>query len=243
MKKKIKTLIVCLALAFTLGSVYTIDNLIDTSALEETYEEYYVKTNSNIRSGPSVKYDKVGLARKGSTVLVVEQSKTGWYKIKFNDGYAYICNSLVCPINEVVVTNDNTATTTTNAVVDENSIEGQILKLVNDHRASVGAPALTMDSNLVSVAAVRASELPSAWSHTRPDGRKFSTAFQEKGIKYSYIGENLAMSFTDAQSAVDAWLNSPGHKASIEDAEFTRTGIAIYTDENGTMYAAQEFMN
>lgn len=112
---------------------------------------------------------------------------------------------------------------------------------MNTHRTNLGLTAYTLDDTLNAVAKVRATEIAASWSHTRPDGRKFSTAFSDNGVKYSYIGENLACQFTDAGQVVYSWDQSPAHKASMEDKEFTKTGIYVYTDANGTMYVAQEF--
>ena len=51
-----------------------------------------VTTNSmNVRKGPSTRYSSIGKLASGTKVEIVEvDSKTGWYKIKYKDGYAYI---------------------------------------------------------------------------------------------------------------------------------------------------------
>lgn len=52
----------------------------------------------------------------------------------------------------------------------------QVLALVNQARAEVGLPGLTLNSTLLSAAHVRASEIAVSFSHTRPDGRSCFTA-------------------------------------------------------------------
>ena len=53
-------------------------------------------TGLNVRKGPSTSYEKVGYLASGSKVEIVEiDSKTGWYKIKYNGGYAYVSNQYV----------------------------------------------------------------------------------------------------------------------------------------------------
>ena len=51
-----------------------------------------VTTNSmNVRKGPSTDYSIVGKLASGATVEIVEiDSSTGWYKIKYDEGYAYV---------------------------------------------------------------------------------------------------------------------------------------------------------
>lgn len=41
----------------------------------------------------------------------------------------------------------------------------------------------------------------------------------------SLVGENVAMGYASSVSAVEAWMNSPGHKRNILDPKFRRTGI------------------
>ncbi|MEW9077122.1 SH3 domain-containing protein [Terrisporobacter glycolicus] len=54
------------------------------------------KSGVNVRSGPSSSYEKVGYLNGGTKVEIVEiDAKTGWYKIKYNNGYAYVSNSYV----------------------------------------------------------------------------------------------------------------------------------------------------
>ena len=55
----------------------------------------------------------------------------------------------------------------------------QVVKLVNEERAKVGAGALTLDKEIEAAALVRAKEIEISFSHSRPDGRNFSTALTD----------------------------------------------------------------
>lgn len=46
----------------------------------------------NVRKGPSTAYAKVGIVRKGQKVEVVEITSNNWYKIIWNNDYAYVSN-------------------------------------------------------------------------------------------------------------------------------------------------------
>lgn len=52
--------------------------------------------NVNVRSGAGTSYDSIGVLTTGTQVHIVGQNNTtGWYKIKYNDGYGYVSNKYV----------------------------------------------------------------------------------------------------------------------------------------------------
>lgn len=107
--------------------------------------------------------------------------------------------------------------------------------MVNDIRAEAGLDPLVWDSNLETVANVRANEISKNFSHTRPNGRQWYTVNSKiQG------GENLAFGFDTAEDVVDAWMNSPTHKDNILYDEFEKVAISIY-EEDGVYYWGQEF--
>ena len=67
----------------------------------------------------------------------------------------------------------------------------QVVKLVNEERAKVGAGALTLDKEIEAAALVRAKEIEISFSHTRPDGRNFSTALTDSGITFRSLAKIL----------------------------------------------------
>jgi hypothetical protein len=54
-------------------------------------------------------------------------------------------------------------------------------------------------------------------------------------------GENIAYGYSTSSSVVDAWLNSPGHRANIENASYRSTGVGAATNASGVVYWSQEF--
>lgn len=107
--------------------------------------------------------------------------------------------------------------------------------LVNAERTSRGLAAYTWDENLEVCAQVRATEIVSSFSHTRPNGSDYYTVNSD--LMYA---ENLAKGYADASSLVAGWMASPAHAANILDGELVTCSIAVYED-NGTFYFAQEF--
>ena len=116
-----------------------------------------------------------------------------------------------------------------------------VLSLVNEERAAEGLSALTLSSGATSAAKVRAKELATLFSHTRPDGSACFTALDDAGVSYSYAGENIAAGYSSASSVMNGWMNSSGHKANILSENYTQIGIACYYD-GSTYYWVQLFI-
>lgn len=132
--------------------------------------------------------------------------------------------------------NQNSSNTSSGYV---DSYANEVLTLVNEQRSQAGLGALSWDSNLASAANVRAKEIVSSFSHTRPDGSACFTAVVNDG-SYMTLGENIAYGYTGASSVMNGWMNSEGHRANILNGSFTKLGVSCYY-ENGTYYWVQIF--
>ena len=131
--------------------------------------------------------------------------------------------------NEAIALSDSASDTGLRSIALEAN------NLVNEERVKAGLDPLTWDSNLETVANVRATEISEKFSHTRPNGRQWYTVNSKiQG------GENLAYGFNTPEDVVDAWMNSPTHRDNILYDEFEKVAISIY-EENGTYYIAQEY--
>lgn len=119
----------------------------------------------------------------------------------------------------------------------------QVVKLVNEERAKVGAGALTLDKEIEAAALARAKEIETSFSHTRPDGRNFSTALTDAGITFRSSGENIAWGQRSPEDVVKAWMNSEGHRANILNTNFTKIGVGYYQNGAGRNYWTQLFTN
>lgn len=105
----------------------------------------------------------------------------------------------------------------------------------NAQRANAGLGKLTWSDALETCAMVRAQEIVTTWSHSRPNGSDWYTV--NSSIMY---GENLAKGYSSADAAVAAWMASPTHKDNVLYSGFKTCGIAIY-EVGGTWYWAEEF--
>ena len=127
-----------------------------------------------------------------------------------------------------------------NSVTSESRNISEVVRLVNAERAKEGLAALQMDSSLNSAAQVRAKEIVTSFSHTRPNGSNCFTALSEAGIKYNGSGENIAYGQKTPAEVVNAWMNSAGHRANIMSSKFTKIGVGCH-NSNGTYYWSQFF--
>ena len=121
----------------------------------------------------------------------------------------------------------------------------RILQLVNAERESRGLPALKLHAALCDAAQLRSREIVSNFSHTRPDGTSCFTVLKQFSITgYAGAGENIAMgsgSMGSAESIMDGWMNSDGHRANILKNDFVYLGVGHYTSGN-SQYWVQLFM-
>lgn len=124
---------------------------------------------------------------------------------------------------------------------DALSYAEQVVALVNAERAKAGLNALTLDTEIASAALVRAKETEISFSHTRPDGRHFSTALSDSGISFRGAGENIAWGQRSPEEVMNGWMNSEGHRANILNPNFTKIGVGYYQNAAGRNYWTQLF--
>ena len=119
------------------------------------------------------------------------------------------------------------------------SLEYAVLEQINAYRAEAGVAALSMDTSLCKVASVRAFEISALWSHTRPDGRDYSTVLSDYGYGCGTTAENLTYMSGDGDAAamVARWMRSESSKSSLLSESFTTAGIGIYAS-GGVTYLA-----
>ena len=117
----------------------------------------------------------------------------------------------------------------------QTDLEAQALAKVNEIRMANGLSAVQYSASLETTSVVRANEITTKFSHTRPDGSDWYTVNAD--LQY---GENLAEGYNTADDVVNAWMASPTHKANILKPDFNTCAIST-TTQNGRTYWAQEF--
>lgn len=126
-------------------------------------------------------------------------------------------------------TENNTGNSSgTQASSNMNSDEKEVFNLINQQRTNNGLSALKVDSEVQRVARIKAEDMVTNnyFSHTSPTyGSPFDMLKSFK-ISYRTAGENIAANSSNS-GAVNAWMNSSGHKANILNSSFNYTGIGV----------------
>ena len=117
----------------------------------------------------------------------------------------------------------------------------QVAVLVNRERQAEGLPLLRYSDVLSEAANKRAKEIQTYFSHTRPNGTSCFTAVTEIGIRYRYIGENIAYGQRTPEEVMNGWMNSSGHRANILNSSVTEMGVGIYSGGSYGVYWTQLF--
>ncbi len=108
-------------------------------------------------------------------------------------------------------------------------VGSEIIELTNGERAQIEAPQLAQNALLTAAAQRKAEDMAarSYFSHVGPDGKQPWAWVAEAGYNYSMAGENLAVRFIDSSDVVDAWMDSPTHKANIVKPVYREIGVGV----------------
>ena len=114
------------------------------------------------------------------------------------------------------------------------SVENQVVALVNQIRAQNGLSTLKENWQLSRVARYKSQDMADRnyFSHTSPTYGSPFQMMQQFGISYRSAGENIAKGYSTAQAVVNAWMNSPGHRANILNSSYTQIGVGYVADGN-----------
>lgn len=121
-----------------------------------------------------------------------------------------------------------------------------IVELTNDERAHGDIGTLARSPILDEAARLKAEDMArnNYFAHYSPTGVSPWYWFDTAGYDYLHAGENLAVHFTESDSVVGAWMDSPSHRANIMNGVYTEIGVGtakgMYNGEE-TVYVVQLF--
>ena len=102
----------------------------------------------------------------------------------------------------------------------------EVVRLVNEERWNDGKPPLSGGYAALNLAAdLRAEELLTVYSHTRPDTTSWSTTLNLFSVAYNSAGENIAAGYSTPALVVHGWMNSEGHRANILNPNYNYIGV------------------
>ena len=121
----------------------------------------------------------------------------------------------------------------------------EVVYLVNLERLQHKLPPLRVNTKLVADARLQAQQIAQTGvldhyilgaAYPTPSERA-----EVAGYAWNALGENLALGYSDASSAVAAWMKSPGHRANILAHGYSETGVVLAPDARGRLIFVQTF--
>ncbi len=103
-----------------------------------------------------------------------------------------------------------------------------IVKVVNAERQARYLEPLNANSKLENAAKNKSIDMivKNYFEHYA-NGRTPWSFIRNEDYEYSIAGENLAMGYSTAEGVVNAWMNSPTHRANILNPEYEDIGVGV----------------
>jgi len=123
--------------------------------------------------------------------------------------------------------------------------EARIFGLINAERRHQGLPGLVYNQQLDKMAVIQAQNMAhfQKMAHVIPEARLPTLADRARYVAYPFgrLAENVALGHPDAETVVQGWMTSKGHRANILNSGVTETGIAVARSSAGGLYYCQVF--
>jgi uncharacterized YkwD family protein/spore coat assembly protein SafA len=141
--------------------------------------------------------------------------------------------NLIYPGQKIIIPTVSSSTT---------AYESEVVRLVNQKRAEHGLKPLAQDWQLSRVARYKSQDMKDLgyFSHTSPTYGSPFDMMKSFGISYRTAGENIAKGYSTPEAVVNAWMNSPGHRANILNSTYTHIGVGYISSGN---YWTQMFIS
>ena len=193
-------------------------------------------TALNVRQGPSTAYKVITQVYKNEYIRVFAQIGN-WYVIQTDSDYVGCVSKDY--VRAIYPTTGNAGTSSGSGSSSTlTSDEQEVFNLINAQRTKAGLAALKIDEEVQKVAKDKAKDMVNLgyFSHTSPTYGSPFDMLKSYGVSYKTAGENIAGNSSN-QKAVDAWMNSEGHKANILNSGYNYTGIGVVqSNKYGKIY-------
>ena len=166
----------------------------------------------------------------------------------FRAGFAIAALALLAAIAAVAVSTAAPTNCSASSSWGTNraDLASQVVTLINQYRTSKGLGALAISSPLTASSEWKSLHMAGNgyFDHNDqapPVARSAHQRAIDCGYGGNWWGENIAYGYGSAQAVVNGWLASAGHKANIENARFTSTGVGVAANGSGQLYWTQNF--
>ena len=108
-------------------------------------------------------------------------------------------------------------------------VSSEIIALTNSERTQNQVSTLVEHPALDRAAQAKAEDMANKgyFAHVGPGGVEPWSWIVGVGYDYKYAGENLAVRFIDSSQVVEAWMESPTHRANIVKPVYTAMGVGV----------------
>ena len=135
--------------------------------------------------------------------------------------------------------------TSASSPVRRTSTESRIFDLINSERVHQGLAALVYNEQLDRMAKIQAENMAhfQKMAHVIPEATLPSLPDRARYVSYRFgrLAENVALGYPNAETVVQGWMTSKGHRANILNNELVETGIGIARSSAGGLYYCQVF--
>lgn len=228
---KIKKLIISLILLIMILCTSNISTAMTHYQTVGTTTGIVTASALNVRQGPSTNYKIVTMIYKNEYIRIFAQIGD-WYVIQTDKDYIGMVSKkyvkLIYPTGGMADTNQGTSTDQTQNTNGLTADEQETFDLVNKQRTYAGLAPLQTNEELQNVARAKAKDMVdnNYFSHNSPTYGSPFDMMKSFGITYKAAGENIAGNSSNS-GAVNAWMNSEGHKANILSNNYNYTGLAV----------------
>ena len=120
--------------------------------------------------------------------------------------------------------------------VDESTVTkslSELHRLVNGHRQAAGCEELEWHEATARVAEGHSTDMSRRdyFDHLTPEGTDLSRRLLAGGVTWhGSIAENIAMTVRGPEIVMELWVDSPPHRANLEECSFTHHGLGLFRD-------------
>ena len=128
------------------------------------------------------------------------------------------------------------------AAVDLDQLQGEVVFLTNKERARHDCPAVRVDARLTEASSAHSAYMAHtrAFGHTEGNGGDFIA--RARAAHYPHpLSENIAFGFRTGVDVVQAWMDSPLHRANLLNCQATAVGVGAVLAADGTPYITPDF--
>jgi len=132
------------------------------------------------------------------------------------------------------------------AIVDTSNFEAEVIRLINIQRQSVGSPPLQLYGRLADIARAHSREMASVdqlghdgldgslpWERIARANLSIHPRRNTAALGSRAGNENAGAGQNSPERVVDAWMNSPGHRANMLDRRWTHAGVGFVRTDTG----------